>query len=248
MQSLDIQNQIVPKFSVIIPAYNEAGRIGKTITSVHTYLTSRGEPFEIVVVLNNCTDTTRGIVEQLMKFIPELSFIDMGIIQDHTGNTKGLAVREGMLRARGDMRLFTDADGSTPIEELMKLLPYQFEGYDVVFGSRRAPGANIVHDQPWYRIALGRIGNLLIRLLVLPGVRDTQCGFKLFSRNAAIRIFGNAHVVGWGFDIEALVLAKKLGFRFCEVGIDWYESSDTRLKSNAYFETFKELFHIWRKK
>lgn len=248
MPSHDSQNKVVPKLSVIIPAYNEEFRIGPVIKSTHVYLASRTDSFEIIVVLNNCTDGTKSVIETLMQSMSELSLIDMGIIENHSGNTKGLAVREGMLKSNGDLRLFVDADQSTAISELEKLLPFVVDGYEVVFGSRRVPGSHIPHDQPWYRVVLGRAGNFLIRLFVLPGVRDTQCGFKLFSKEAALKIFSELRTTGWGFDIETLVLAKKFGFRFREVGITWTESPNTRVKPSAYWETLKELFSIWLRK
>jgi len=231
--------------SVIIPAYNEEERIKKTLESIDKYLEKQPYNYEIIVVANNCTDNTDKVVLDYQKTVEHLKLFDLRIAKP--GGAKGYAVKKGMEEARGEYKLFMDADNATRITEIEKFWPYFKEGYDVVIGSRHIKGAHIVIQQPWYRRVLGRAANLLIRLVLLPGIYDTQCGFKAFTKEAADKIFKKMTIGGWGFDMEILALARLYGFKIKEVSVNWYEAGKSRLRAvKAARETLGELFRIKR--
>ncbi|MEX1123838.1 MAG: bifunctional glycosyltransferase family 2/GtrA family protein [Patescibacteria group bacterium] len=223
--------------SVIVPAYNEAKRIVPTLKAISDYFVKRNEDYELIVVDDGSRDNTRQVCESLG--INELRVIDYG------GNRgKGYAVNFGVKAARGDWILFTDADNSTPIEELDKLLPHR-DSFDVLVGSRYAAGGRVLVKQPLLRRAASRFGNILVQLLLLPGIRDTQCGFKLFSRPAAAIIFERQTIFGWGFDMEILRIAWESGYRIKEVGVEWSNDEATRLQpSKVFLKTFAEMLRI----
>lgn len=236
-----------PYLSVVIPAYNESRRIAPTIRSVATYLAAQSYVSEILIVLNNCTDDTLAVVTALEAEIPMLRHMDIGMIQSPSG-TKGLAVRSGMLAATGEYRIYMDADNAARIEEIEKLWPYIHSGYDVVFGSRYVAQSEV--HVSWYRRMLSRVGNLTVQILLLPGVRDTQCAFKIFTARATHNIFSRMHIAGWGFDMEALFLAKRFGFRMREVAIEWREIGGSSVKPKAFVTALEDLVRIrvgaWR--
>ena len=237
-----------PYLSLVIPAYNEESRITRTLEIVGDYLKTVSFAYEIIVVLNNCTDSTRQLVEIAMEKDSTIQLIDLGIIQEQ-GNTKGLAVATGMLAAKGYLRIFTDADLATPIEEIQKLIAMSQYGHDVVIGSRQVSDSHVDKSQSWYRVFLGRAGNLLIQILLLPGIKDTQCGCKLFTGLTAEEVFRHTNVSGWGFDIETLVIARSQGYRIAEIGVHWHDVAGSKVKVGAYFSTLKELLSIfWRYK
>ena len=227
--------------SVVIPAYNESHRITPTIRSVAAYLSAQNYEAEILVVLNNCTDDTLAIVTALEAEISMLRHMDIGMIQSPSG-TKGLAVRSGMLAATGEYRIYMDADNAAQIEEIEKLWPYMQSGYDVVFGSRYVAQSKL--HVSWYRRLLSRAGNLAVQALLLPGVRDTQCAFKLFTARATREIFSRMHIGGWGFDMEALFLAKRLSFCIREVAIQWKEIDGSSVKPKAFVTALEDLVRI----
>ena len=229
--------------SVVIPAYNEADRIPKTLDSVLDYLSRQTYFSEVIVVVNNSTDDTVGVVQKYADINKSLSFVEI-TKWDAEGGTKGYAVREGMKKAVGKYRLFMDADNATDLSEVEKLWQYFESGVDVVIGSRYVNGSHIVIYQPWYRRLLGRVGNLVVRILLLPGIRDTQCGFKAFTAESAERIFKDCQVDGWGADIEMLGLARKFKMKTVEVPIVWTEIGQSRFKLNAFWHTLKELVAI----
>lgn len=244
MPTHDLSN---PYLSIILPVYNEAARIGSTIESITGYLEKKSFQAEVIFVLNNCIDNSRSIIESAMMQDNHIKLIDLGIIADHQGNTKGLAVAAGMRSAVGDYHVFTDADLATPLFEIDRLLEIAVSGTDVVIGSRRAPGAVIDHSQIWYRVLLGRIGNALIRLMVLPGIYDTQCGCKLFTRVSSSAIFNKTTIAGWGFDIEVLALARQLSLSIKEIGVHWHDVPNSKIRPSAYSHTLRELISIfWR--
>lgn len=226
--------------SVIIPAYNEENRIGPTLESIDSYLRKQRYSSEILVVANDCTDRTDDVVREYQKKISNLKLIDL---QDGAEG-KGGAVKVGIEKAKGDFIVFTDADNSTRIHEIDKFWPYFEKGFSVVIGSRAVPGAKIAVSQPWYRVLLGRMANLLIQIVLLPGIWDTQCGFKAFKRGAAKKIFSYQKISGWGFDMEILALAKRFGFKIKEVPITWFNAEESKVSLSAYLSTFKELFQI----
>jgi len=236
-----------PFLSVIIPAYNEAKRLPKTLLDMDKYLTQAGFSYEIIVVNDGSKDHTAEIVTKMREFIKNLYLIDN---KDNQG--KGGVVAQGMLAAKGTLRLFSDADNSTSLDQVEKFFPYFKQGYDVVIGSRYVKGSELPVKQPFFRQLPGRIGNFLIRLLAVPGIKDTQCGFKAFTEEAASKIFPQLTIKRWGFDIEILVLARLMGFRIKEVGVRWINDPDSKVKASAYIEVLTELIkirlNIWRKK
>jgi len=225
--------------SVIIPTYNEEKNIGKTLTGVRKFLDAQGYGYEVVVVDDGSTDTTCSIVEIIAEGWPELK-----IISNEINQGKGAVVKQGVLSAKGKYILFMDADSATPIEEVDKLLAH-VKKYPIVIGSRHCPGAKIHIPQARHRVILSRASNLLIRLLILPGIYDTQCGFKLLERNAGQNVFANVQLKRWGFDFEMLVIAKHLGYTFKEVGVNWYDDPDSKVRAGKEaLKTLVELFKV----
>ena len=198
--------------SVIIPCYNEEKRIAKTLEAIYCFLREKPYTWEILVIDNGSTDGTRQLVEEYADQIKNLRLVV------HSSHGKGWAVKQGMLEAQGEYRLFTDADNSTDITQLDKLLPYATHGADVVISSRKKEGAVITEKQPFYRVWLGKLFPLLVRILVpsLSDIKDTQNGFKAFSARAAESIFRRQQVKAWAFDVELLVIARDLGFKIAE--------------------------------
>lgn len=235
--------------SIVIPAYNEARRITPTLRSTAEYLRAQPYTSEIVVVLNNCTDNTLEVVNMLSQEFPGIRYIDMGMIA-HPSGTKGLAVRTGMLDAKGKYRLYMDADNAAQISEISALWPHVDGGKNIVFGSRYVSGSHV--HVSWYRRLLSRASNLLVRLVLLPGIRDTQCAFKLFSAEATTRIFTQAQCIGWAFDMEVLYLVRRYGYGLREIPITWNEVGESSVKAKAVFTALSELLRIrvlaWRGK
>ncbi|MBN1270664.1 MAG: glycosyltransferase family 2 protein [Candidatus Aminicenantes bacterium] len=228
-----------PFLSVIIPVYNYAEKIKRTISDIDKKLNYRNFSYEIIVVNDGSTDNTAEIVHSLTGVIRNIRFID-----NKKNEGKGKVVRQGILEAKGSIRLFTDVDNSTPIDQLDKFFPFFKEGCDIVFGSRAVKDARVLVRQPFYRILLGKMGNLIIQLMVLPGIKDTQCGFKAFTQEAVQEIFPKLTINGWGFDIEILALAKLFGLRIKEVGIDWINNPVSKFKAFDYFKIFLETLRI----
>ena len=190
--------------SVVVPAYNEAARITPTLQRLHAYLSTQPLRYEIVVVDDGSTDNTIGVVTMLMASVPNLQ-----LVRQSPNRGKGAAVRAGMLAARGQLRVMTDADGSMPPEQLPKLLaPIIACKAEIAIGSRYAPGAKASAKQPLYRVLWSRLANRVIQRSLVPGVRDTQCGFKAFTAEAARDLFRSARIDGWAFDLEVLALAQ----------------------------------------
>lgn len=227
-----------PYLSVVIPAYNEERRIGRTLAKVREYLDNQTFTYEVVVSDDGSHDTSTAIVKIIQEGWPNLRLI---LAPQNEG--KGAAVKRGILATRGDYVLFTDADNATPIEEIEKLLPH-IPQYPIIFGSRHIMGAKICVPQVKHRAWLSRLSNLLIRVVAVPGVWDTQCGFKLFQSRAAKNIFANVQLTRFGFDIEAFVIARELGYPYKEVGINWYNDFDSRVRAGR--EALRTLFDLFR--
>lgn len=228
-----------PFLSVIIPAFNEAKRIKATLLDVGGYLELQPYTYEIIVVDDGSEDTTASLTKDLATSIPNTTLLRMPANQG-----KGAAVRAGMISSRGELRLFMDADGSTNIREIEKLLPFTHQGYDVIIGSRRIHGALIKVKQSLIRDFLGGVFRTLVHALTPVDVYDTQNGFKLFTQKAAEEIFFLTRVNGWSFDIEALLLAKKLGFKIKEVPIIWANSDDSKVRYRHMLRMFFDLLSI----
>lgn len=222
--------------SVIIPAYNEAQRLGKTLEAIRAYLTKQSYAWEVIVVNNNSTDETRKIAE---------GFAGVRVI-DEKRPGKGYAVQAGMLAATGELRLFTDADNSTSIEHVERMIPLIGEGYDVVIGSLAVPGAKVVRGggEPFYRVLLGKLGNKWIQLWAVWGVSDTQRGFKLLTARAVQTIFPKLTIFGWGFDVEVLALARKFKFRIKEVPVTWDNDPNSKVNIWAYPKVLLETMQV----
>jgi dolichyl-phosphate beta-glucosyltransferase len=229
-----------PDLSVIIPAFNEAGRLPRTLERVNAFLRQWSRSYEVLVADDGSTDETAQKAR------------DAGatVLRDDRNRGKGHAVRRGMLAARGQRLLMTDADLSTPIEELPRFLARMDEGFEVVIGSRALPGSTIEVHQPWYRENMGRVYNLFVRALALPGLRDTQCGFKLWSARAAREAFAAARLDGFSFDVEALYVARKRGYRIAELPVTWRNDAASRVGlgggSRAFPDLLRIRWHDWK--
>jgi dolichyl-phosphate beta-glucosyltransferase len=214
-----------PSLSVVIPAFNEAARILNTLTRIHEYLLGSGWRFELVIIDDGSRDDTVSIVRDFARHNRNVR-----LIINPRNRGKGFAVRQGMLVAAGDLMLMCDADLSTPIEQIEQLLPWTQRGCHVVIGSRDLPDSRLDPPQPARRRRLAAIFRTLRRLLLLPELRDTQCGFKLFRHDAARAIFSRQRCNGWLFDCEVLGLADRLGFRIQEVGVHWQDNADSSVR------------------
>lgn len=218
------QGNAEPELSIVIPAFNEAARIGERLRRIRDHLRGRGLAAEIVVVDDGSTDGTADVVRGLGE---QLGLAPRVLACEHRG--KGHAVRVGMTAARGRAVLMTDADLSTPIDELDRFLPYLRDGAHVVIGSRKMDGAVLEVRQPVLREAMGRVFTLLTQILVVR-VSDATCGFKLFTRDAARQIFSRLTLDDWSFDAEALFVARKLGYAIREVPIHWRDEPGTKVR------------------
>ncbi len=225
-----------PRLSVVIPAYNERERLRQAIPSIAAYLQSMNWPFEIIVVNDGSSDDTAGVTETLAKAYSMVRLITL-----NPNRGKGAAVRAGMLGATGRYVLFTDADQSTPISEVDKLLDkLERDNYDVAIGSRAVPGANVRSVQPWYSTVSKRLFRFAMRILVLNGIADTQCGFKCMKREVARAVFPQVTSNTSLFDIEMLTVATREGYRVAEVPIKWVDNPDSRLPYNP-----RRLVGVW---
>ena len=227
--------------SIIIPAYNEAKRLPLTLIDIDKKVREMDlESYEILVVDDGSKDET---VEVTKRFLPIIS--NLKILESEKNHGKGAVVRKGILEAHGAIRIFMDADNSTTIDQFLTMRPYFEEGAQVVIGSRDVKGAKLDPPQPFYKRILGNMGNLFIQALVLPGIWDTQCGFKAFTAKAAEEIFSQTKVDRWAFDIEALVLAKKMGYEIKEIPVHWVNDLRSRVKLSAYMQVLLETVSIW---
>jgi len=211
--------------SVIVPVYNEARRLRDTLPRLHEYVAGLGEPGEIIVVNDGSTDDTAQVVMDLAR-----SYKELRLIHRDRNRGKGASVRRGVLAAREAHVLFTDAGLSAPIEEAAKLRAKLAEGCQVAIGSRRLPGSDVQVRQSWFQRLAGRVLSTLVRLLFLRGITDSQCGFKAFERGAAEAIFKRQQLDGFGFDVEVLWLARRLGYQVAEVPIVWRDDPESHIR------------------
>ncbi|MEI6480277.1 MAG: dolichyl-phosphate beta-glucosyltransferase [bacterium] len=212
--------------SVIIPCHNEEKRICNTIQRIYSYLKTQAYNFEIIVVENGSTDSTKKILEQLSYISP------MRIVYENKPG-KGRAIKRGMREAVGEYKLFTDADNSTDIHHIEKLLPYTQQGYDIVISSRKTKDSVIKKQQPPLRRLLGNVFIMFVKIVIPLGLHDTQNGFKLFSKKAADKIFPNQTILDWAFDVEVLALARLLDFSIVEVPITWVNDELSKMTTRG---------------
>lgn len=208
--------------SIVIPAYNEERRLETTLDAVATYLRQQPWDWEIRVVDDGSQDRTADIAERFAATEPRV------VVQREPHRGKGGAVKAGLLGARGDYRFICDADLSMPIDEVSRFLPPALSAFDVAIGSREGVRARRI-GEPMYRHLMGRLFNLGVQWLVLPGIEDSQCGFKMFTARAVQSIFPRVSVDGWAFDVEVLAVARAQGLRVAEVPIEWHYRAESRL-------------------
>ncbi|MFZ5855318.1 MAG: dolichyl-phosphate beta-glucosyltransferase [Chloroflexota bacterium] len=229
-----------PFLSIIIPAHNEETRLPHTLEQALAFLKTQNYDSEILVVENGSHDRTFEVAQAFVQNHPNLRVIR------ETERGKGRAVRRGMLEARGQYRFMCDADLSMSIEQVNRFLPPHSQNVDVAIGSREAAGA-VRFDEPPYRHIGGRAINLIIRVLILPGLQDTQCGFKCFSAAAAEQVFSRQILGGWSFDIEVLYIARRLGLTIREIPIRWRFDPETKLSAvQDALRMVRDIFRIHR--
>lgn len=235
-----------PYLSVVISAYKEENRIGNNLVEMDKFLKTKGFTYEFVIVVDGSPDKTAEVVKSYQSQISNIRLFD-----NPENHGKGYGIRQGLLEARGELRLFLDADGSTSITHLDSFLPEFNNGYDVVIGSRDIAGAYIQVHQAKYKEMMGDMGNWLIRIVLgLWTYPDTQCGFKMLSAKAAEAVASRMVVDRFGFDFEMIILAKKLGFKVKQMPVRWLNeegSTVTLTGPNGYFQVIKDLFKTkWR--
>ncbi len=228
---------ISPFLSIIIPAHNEEIRLPRTLRQVFAFLEKQSYSAEVVVVENGSSDSTLEMAHEFASRHSNLIVIH----EEQAG--KGNAVRRGVLEAHGEYRFICDADLSMPITEMEKFLPPVLTGFDIAIASREAPGS-VRYNEPSYRHWGGRAINFVIRLLILPGLNDTQCGFKCFRAEAAEKLFYQQTLSGWSFDIELLYLARKKRMSIKEIPVNWYFDADSKV--NAVRDALRMIGDIFR--
>lgn len=231
--------------SVVIPAYNEEKRLPHTLKAVIKYLQRQKYSWEIAVVDDGSRDKTALLVKETSIVEPRVRLLQYG-----TNRGKGYAVRYGMTRTRGTYRLFMDADNSTTVDHFEQFLPFFNMGFSAVIGSRDIAGAQIATHQPKWKELLGDLGNLWIQLWAVPGIKDTQAGFKVFTGRAADDVFPFLQIDRWGFDVEALAVARLKGYKIAERPIRWVNDPDSKVSTRAYIDVLKEVvqvrLNIWK--
>jgi len=212
-----------PLLSIVIPAHNEEHRLPPTLEKIDAFLKTQPYEAEVIVVENGSVDGTVAVAQAFAANHPYVRVVVAAV------RGKGLAVKEGMLASRGEYRFICDADLSMPIEEIVRFLPPHADGYDISIATREGKDARRV-DEPEHRHLMGRVLNLIIKLVAVRGFEDTQCGFKMFSRAAAEDLFCVQQMNGIGFDVELLFIAKRRGYKIREVPITWYFDADSRMR------------------
>lgn len=222
--------------SVIIPAHNEENRLPNTLEQVLRFLEGQSFTTEVIIVENGSGDKTFEVAQRFAQ-----KHKNVRVLQSERG--KGAAVKHGMLAAQGEYRFMCDADLSMPVDEIPKFIPPALEGYDIAIASREAKGA-VRYNEPAYRHLGGRGINFIIQTLILPGLNDTQCGFKCFRADVANNIFNLQTFNNWSFDIELLYIARKHGYQIHEIPIHWYHHPDTKV--NALHDAVQMIQDIFR--
>jgi glycosyltransferase involved in cell wall biosynthesis len=227
------------KLSIVIPAYNEEKRIATTLESIHNFSQQQSYEVEVLVLVDGSPDGTAAVVAELEKTMPELR-----LINNVVNHGKGAVVKQGMLAATGDIRLFMDADGSTAVDHITSFLPYFEQGYDIVVGSRRISGANIAKHQPWFRDFLGGVFRLIVHTLVPVHVTDTQCGFKAFTAEAAQQVFPKQTIERWAFDVEILAIARRLKLKILEAPVTWVNDGASTVRFSGMVRMLWEVAEV----
>lgn len=226
--------------SIVIAAYNEENRIKGSLYKIDRYLSDSSSDYEIIVVDDGSSDGTGPLVSEMSADIDNLR-----LVRYETNMGKGYALRTGVLASRGDYVLLSDADLSTPVEEVSRLLQLlSHNRCDIAIGSRALAMSRIIRKQPWWRRGMGKIFNRIVRLVIMNDFRDTQCGFKLFNGEAAREIFSAARINRFAFDVEILALAMKKGYRIAEVPVRWKNAPGSKV--NPVFDSIQMLFDLFR--
>jgi dolichyl-phosphate beta-glucosyltransferase len=237
---MEAEAPLAPELSVVIPCYNEEQRLPRTIEQIERYFEGKGLSYELILVDDGSTDGTRLIMDAAAE---RNRFVRVEALPRNRG--KGRALAEGVAAARGTQILVTDADLSTPIEELEKLRPELEKGAGVAIASRALRASRVEVSQPIYRVLMGKAFNLLVQAVLLPGIWDTQCGFKLFRADVAKEAFAGLTTDGFGYDPEVLYLAKKRGVRIAEVPVIWRNSSPTKVSPiKSSLDMFKHVVRV----
>lgn len=228
--------------SLIIPAYNEALRLPPTLTRVLEYLSAQPFTTELIIVDDGSSDGTGEVAEAAIRDFPLHR-----VVRNEPNRGKALSVKRGLLEGRGKYLLFSDADLSTPIEEAEKLLAELEAGADVAIASRQLPDSVLTVHQPWYREVAGRMFGWINQIILLPGIPDSQCGFKAFRREAAHEILSHQKLSGWAFDAELMFIARKLGLKIAQVPVTWTNDPNSKVKMlRDGFKMVMDLFRIRR--
>ena len=230
----------MPHLSVVVPAYNEEVRLVPTLERLLEYYEAAGYPYDVAIVSDGSRDKTADIARKFAEVHPNFSVIDYS-----PNRGKGYAVRTGVLAAKGDIVLFCDADLATPQEETEKLLPSILGGSDVAIGSRPLKDSKLEKHQPFLREMLGRAANLVIQILGVKGIKDTQCGFKMFKRGVAQDVFSRCKLDGFSFDFEALMITRDLGYSIDEIPIRWSHQEGSKVVFwRDYPRAFRDLIKL----
>jgi dolichyl-phosphate beta-glucosyltransferase len=226
-----------PDVTVVIPAFNEQMRLPKTLKYIGEYFAEQGYLYEIIVVDDGSSDKTGLVVRQMSN---ELN--NIVLLSNDMNMGKGYSVKRGMMKAKGHFVIFSDADLSTPIEEANELMRWVGNGYDIAIASRGLKESDIRIHQPFYREYMGKTFNVLVRLFMMRGIKDTQCGFKCFKREVVKDIFPKQKLRHFSFDVEILHIARKQGFSIKEVPVAWFNESNSRV--NAFTDSAQMLFDL----
>jgi dolichyl-phosphate beta-glucosyltransferase len=227
----------IDNLSVVIPAFNEATRVQKTVIRIRNYLKQCCKHFEIIVIDDGSSDGTASVLKETVGGLQEIR-----ILHNAKNVGKGYSIKKGVLLSEGNVILICDADLSAPIEEADKLISWLDKGYDIAIGSRGLKDSDIAIRQPWYRERMGRFFNVLVRLLFFAGIKDTQCGFKAFRADVARQIFRQSRITGFSFDVEILFISRLKGFGIKEVPIRWAHSPDSKIR--LFRDSVKMFFDL----